>query len=288
MLDQGTPALEDAPMMRTGSRAIALTAICSLVLVACSGDDPAGDPTPTTRATPHGRIQLTGLRVEQPKRWSPSGENWEMRLTWKVPPGSPPIDHFSVVRDGISMSESIEEPAYRDTTAVPGRRYRYAVVGVGADGKVTRPASVAVRTMAPPISQARLDGGFQVRMTVNAWDNLTDTPDALDLAFTFQPTCAKGPCNVRWNVNGRGANGTLIRRGAVYEGAVDGSLYINSCSGDRVNEDIDVRLTVTAAVAYEGQWRAKAIEGTVEEQMTAPGCLLAQVSWDVRGRDPYI
>jgi hypothetical protein len=138
------------------------------------------------------------------------------------------------------------------------------------------------------VSQARLEGSFEVRMTVASWDNLTDTPDAQNLDYSFQPTCAKGPCNVRWVVTGRGANGTIIRRGAAYSGLVDGSLSISSCGGGRVNEDIDVRLTVTSAVASEGQWRAKTIEGTVEERSISPGCLTGEITWDVRGRSPYI
>ena len=108
-------------------------------------------------------MRLEGLMAEQPRQWKGTGENWVVMLTWSEP--GVPVDHYVVSRNGSVIDNDVAGPGYRDRAIWPSEPYEYEVTAIDASWESSRPASVRIRTDAPPLAESRLVGDFDVRMT---------------------------------------------------------------------------------------------------------------------------
>ncbi|MGH2629513.1 MAG: hypothetical protein ACRDHI_02990 [Actinomycetota bacterium] len=266
------------------TRTFAAATLTAIALTACTTsalDPPA--PTPPAlsagAATELGRIE--GLAIEQPA-WKADGSNWSLTLSWREPEGFQ-VDHYRVVRDGVTVAGHVSGTTFRDDGARPGTRYSYRVSGVGPAGKPTRPDVERVKTGQPPLSEARLEGTFALRMVVESASGTQNPVRGGAISHTFEPRCGKGACSVRWSMRTARANGLLRRDGAVYAARLSTPLFIRSCFGRAVDEAIDVRLRVSAAAAYRHAWRATKVRGRIGEVSSFKGCQAAAIVWNVRG-----
>ena len=240
--------------------------------------EPSPSPTLSTTSTAIGEV-----RAQQPN-WRPDGSNWEITLTWEVPTGLELVG-FVVQRNGDTLTEEVTDPTYVDTDAAPSTRYVYTVLGVDARGARTRPGRVAIKTKTLDLADARLQGAFVVHLNRGAFSGLKGTPQDLPgFGLQFDPACKQGACPVTFAVRGRGRFGKLGRDGKTYAGTVHGPFYIRSCHGGSINETLGVKVTVRAARPVGGQWRATAIEGSIQETAAASGCVTAHVNWTFKGR----
>jgi hypothetical protein len=257
----------------------------TLILAACtSTPGPGGAPSPTaspTTAPVTRSATIEGLSIAEPA-WRPDGDDWQLVLTWRAPDGVA-IDHYEVRRNGVTIDRDVSAATFSDVDVEPGARYRYAVVGVAADGIETGEATASIRTHEPKVSLARLEGSFVVRMAVDRASGTADPVRGGAISFTFDPACRSGPCHVGWSVRRAKTDGTLRRDDALYEAKLRTPLFIRNCHGDVVDEALVVRLRVTRAAPLDGEWRATKIEGTIREVSSSGGCLTARIDWHVHG-----
>ncbi|MDH4113327.1 MAG: fibronectin type III domain-containing protein [Actinomycetota bacterium] len=263
-------------------------AIAASLLAACTAAPSVSDiPTPTPTASPSASairiedVEIAPLRIEEPD-WKASGVNWALELSWQAPVDAV-IDHYEVRRNGVTVANSVGEETFRDDGVEPGARYRYEVVGVDADGRQTMAAVSSIKTRAPKLSVARLEGTFAVRMTVRRSSGTKNPVRGRDITFGFDPTCRSGACSVRWTVGRARTNGILRRMRAMYVAKLRTPLFVRNCFGDVIREALDVRLKVTKAAPLGDAWRATKIEGTIAEVSSYRGCKTATIGWTVHG-----
>ena len=257
-----------------------------LVLGACTASSTERAPSPTVpsataEASSIGGLRPGGLTIEEPD-WKASGTNWSLGVSW-LAIDEPSIDHYEVARDGVTVDDAVTGTVFRDREVKPGVRYRYEVVGVGADGTRTRAATASIKTGEPPLSEARLEGTFVVRMVVERATGTRNPVRGGAIFYAFDPLCRRGACAVRWSVRKARTDGTLRRSDTVYSAKLRTPLFVRNCFGAVVDEALDVRLRVSAAAPLRGRWRATKIEGTLEEVTAYGGCVTATIEWNVRG-----
>jgi hypothetical protein len=221
------------------------------------------------------------LRAGQPGVWSAEPGNWSVALTWMPAPDFE-ADHYEVTRDGERLDD-VPGTRLVDDAVLPRTTYRYGVTGVDAAGARTETASVKVKTNAPPLTAARLEGRFRMRMQVVQQSGLREGVGGGTMLFLFDPACAEGPCNVTWRRRGRAGSGRLLRRGAHYGGTANASFQIHTCHGRSRKERLTFAMNVEAADVIDGRWRATRIRGRLHESAPAPGCITARIHWRFAG-----
>jgi hypothetical protein len=224
---------------------------------------------------------IADLEITEPT-WRADGSNWALGLTW-VATSATPFDHYEVWRNGDAVDESIAAATWTDRDVAPGTRYRYAVIGVAADGSRTRPERSTIDTDTPPVGDARLEGSFVMVMHAEASEGVDDPVKGGRVVFRFDPSCGRGACSTRWTVRDRETDMTLTRDGAIYAGRDRTPLLIRNCLGDEVDEGVRARFRVVEAASRDGRWRAVAIEGAISERSAWSGCMEASIRWTVRG-----
>jgi hypothetical protein len=266
------------------TRTLTAATLTAMALTACTTsalDPPAGTPPALSAgaAVELGRIE--GLAIEQPS-WTADGSNWTVTLSWREPDGFR-VDHYRVSRDGVTIADDVSSTSFRDDDVHPGTRYAYRVAGVGPAGESTLPAIEKVTTGRPPLSEARLEGTFALRMIVGSATGTRSAVRGGGISHTFEPRCREGACSVRWSMRRARAEGLLRRDGASYTARLSTPLFIRNCFGRVVDEAVDVRFRIRAAAAYRHAWRATRIEGRIDEVSSFAGCRTAAIAWKVAG-----
>ena len=82
---------------------------------------------------------------------------------WSRPPAGPLPDKYLILGSGtVASSVAGTVTSYRQASLTPATAYQYRVVAVRGGKRSLRSALLTVRTLTPPISQARLQGSWQV------------------------------------------------------------------------------------------------------------------------------
>jgi hypothetical protein len=172
------------------------------------------------------------------------------------------IDGYRVSRDGAYMN-FIEATSFTNTSVKPSTTYSYSVSLRDTKGHYLPGAAATARTPAPPpLSQARLDGSFMMRMRYTL-ENYTNRKvgDRFRESWRFTPRCDTGPCSVGLRTNRGGEHrARLTRAGAAYVGSGTDTLF--SCDKVRGTEKFSVSLHVTRARFVDGEWVATSVSGT--------------------------
>ncbi len=263
-------------------RRLAVLCTSVLILAGCtSGEGPADGTSSGPPGETPGPGVIVQLRADQPAEWDPSGRGWAVSLTWSTSPGGAG-DRYEVRRDGVPIARDLTEPAYRDHGVDPGVAYGYTVLGTDPSGVLT-PARIGVRTGAPPVADARLEGSFLVELRVSESSGLSDTASPGHLLFRYAPRCRQGACAVRWSVRARAPDGLLARSAGRYGGRASGPFMIRSCNGRPLRDRLDVSTTVVGAGPIARRWRATQIAGVLSEEGHAAGCAPAHLRWRFAG-----
>ena len=238
---------------------------------------PSSEPTAAPRPDPPAE-----LRAEQSRSWKADPKSWSVVLTWGTPPGFE-ADHYEVRRDDRMLEAELPGTRLVDQDVLPDTPYRYEVTAVGAEGTRSESTSVDIRTNAPPLADARLEGRFAMKMHITGQSGLQGGASGGGMLFVYEPACAKGPCDVTWSRKGRPGSGRLTRRDATYDGTVHASFAIGSCHGGTVVETLVFTTKVVEASVVRGAWRATKIEGTLHESAPTSGCVTATIDWSFAG-----
>ena len=197
-------------------------------------------------------------------------------LAWQSPATGTAPDSFRVLRDGHQIGTVPASGApgaglrFTDAKAAPGEAYTYSVLAIGASG-ASGPADLKVTVPTPPVSAARLSGGYQITIRLTSEYGFVSLRSGSHSKETWfaHPVCHAGACDVRLSGSSPGGSWTmrLQRSGATYVGTTYESL--TKCQLVPVTDTIEVTLHVQHARALNGDWVVSSFSGTMRD--TAPG-----------------
>ena len=186
-------------------------------------------------------------------------------LRWSRPPTGPLPDKYLILGSGqVSGSVAGTITSFQLAGLTPGTTYQYRVVAVRGGTRSPQSALLTVRTLTPPISQARLQGSWQVIAK-----NIGPAAGGTNGGMTWQltPRCAAGPCGAVLRVT----DGTfsfkmrLARAGAVYKGraVANGERCGSGSSSIPDPATVTIKVRITRAVGEVQAWAATSLTGTM-------------------------
>ena len=184
---------------------------------------------------------------------------------WSRPATGPLPDKYLIVSYGaVTGSVPGTATSYRRAGLTPGSTYKYSVVAVRGGKRSPPSAAVATSTLTPPISQARLQGSWNVRVKylhpASRSRNGTGT-------WFFSPVCTTGACDVTVSTAGGRFSFTmkLARAGARYRGRAVVNFYRCGPRGSSIPDltTLNIRLRATHAVGEGQVWAATSWAGTM-------------------------
>jgi hypothetical protein len=184
---------------------------------------------------------------------------------WARPATGPLPDKYLILSDGRAAGTVAGTvTSYRKAGLTPASTYQYSVVAIRGGKRSRQSASLAVSTLIPPMSQARLQGqwGVYAKNIGHIPGNRSGT-----LGWDFLPVCATGPCNVVAHVKDgrRSFKLTLTRAGAVYRGHAVANFGGCGPRGNKIPDPATVKFRIRVKDAVgEGQvWAATSLTGTM-------------------------
>jgi len=236
---------------------------------------PPGPSSPTTAPSPTPiLIAPSDLTVET--------SAFSVTLSWAQLPGGSHIDGYTLTRSGHQLADVVAPATtYTDDTVVPGKTYTYELVARGS-GLVTDPVSATAETPIPSLASARVEGDFNVKVSLSSETGFTSYPEHLTLGWHLKPKCAAGPCNVVWtDLNEGSFKATLTRKKATYSGSDKGD-FGGMCGSTHVESTLTIEFHVTKAKAINGEWRASKLVGTlVDSSPSQFGCVSATANLNI-------
>jgi hypothetical protein len=187
---------------------------------------------------------------------------------WSPPATGPAPDRYLILRGGaVIASVPGTVTSYRQAGLAPATAYQYQVAAVRGGKRSARSAVLVVRTATPPVSAARLQGPWTVRIKVVRGAADLAGGSRWDESWTTSPKCAAGACAVRLSgqLNGHTYTTTLTRTGGVYRGKIAGNLFPcgSGAHSFPVRSTVTFRVKVTAAHADNQAWAASSWTGTM-------------------------
>jgi hypothetical protein len=190
---------------------------------------------------------------------------------WSGPATGPPPDKYLILHNGkVISSVPGTVTSFHRTGLAPDTAYQYRVAAVRG-GKRSAPSRVlTVNTKSPPVSAARWQGGWTVRIRITKGADALRGKGAKGWTEAWQaaPRCPAGPCTVRLTggLNRQTFEATLTRAGAVYTGTTKADVFRCGAPVDSVpiKSTLTIRITVTSAQPVHRAWLAGAWTGQME------------------------
>ena len=282
-------APSDAGLRRRRLRAAVAGSVTSVVIVtgglfAIADRGPAADvaASPSRSASPGPSASPT----ERPSRLGPPTHLRVERgvtsvgLAWDPPTGGGGADvhHYEVFRDGKRVARPTR-PKYVVTGLTFGTRYRFWVVAVGEDDRVSPRILRSVSTKVPPVSAARLSGTFTVAAALTASNGERARFSSHSITWSLLPSCADDACDVSFTATHRFGSGSVVTSGVLdwsgtgsYEGTWVGS-FGTTCRDDRLEavSTLTITMRATSAHVVGGLWVASDITGSIHERVRGCG-----------------
>jgi hypothetical protein len=188
---------------------------------------------------------------------------------WSRPTTAPTPDSYVILRNGaVLRSVPGTVTTYQDTGLAPATTYQYTVAAVSGGKRSAPSTALVVKTLAPAISAARLQGTWDVNTKVTKSPGGTFTVgETATETWDFTPKCATGPCavvvsGVLWS---HPFTATLTPSGGVYTGST--RAHITHCGpiGSEVDTQntVALRITVKTAGVDAQQWTARSWVGSL-------------------------
>ena len=152
--------------------------------------------------------------------------------------------------------------SYRQTGLTPAIPYQYRVVAVRGGKRSPMSAVVSVRTLTPPVSQARLQGSWSVYART-----IGPAPPGHRngyMTWDLSPACAAGACDV--TLHGKDGpfsfRAKLTRSGAVYTGRAVTNFRCGPAHNSIPNPaTLKIRIHPTKATGEKTAWAATSFAG---------------------------
>jgi len=210
--------------------------------------------------TPPPVLRPTGLMA------GPSTAN-SVAFHWSGPRTGPLPDKYLVLNNGTAAgSVTGTVTSFRQAGLSPATTYQYSVVAVRGGKRSPQSALLTVRTLTPPMSQARLQGSWGVYVkTVKTIGPAGGRRNGY-MTWQFSPVCRAGACGVI--LHGKNGpfsfKGKLAHRGAVYTGqAVTHFGCGSSASYTPYPVTLTIKIHTTKAIGENQEWAATSLAGTI-------------------------
>ena len=185
---------------------------------------------------------------------------------WSRPLSGPLPDKYLILNDGtVAGSVPGTATSYRQANLTPATRYQYRVVAVRGGKRSPQSASLPVSTLTPAISQARLQGGWNVNVKYiqRVFGRASETQ-----SWEIIPVCTAGACDAWLDAMmfyGDSFSVKLTRAGAVYRGQTVVNFTQCGTTGNSIPDPTTLTIQVRAtAAAGQGQlWAATSLAGTI-------------------------
>ncbi len=190
---------------------------------------------------------------------------------WSRPPSSPVPDGYVIVRNGTTVGRVPGTTrSYKDRRLAPASAFRYRVKAVWGSRRSAPSAVLRVRTLAPPVSAARLPGSWPVRIKVTSTGGGTiEVGDTSTETWRFHQKCRAGACAVVVSgaFSSHDFNMTLTQSGADYSGTTHAHIVhcgSSALSATDVQNTLTLRITVKKGQARKREWVATSWVGSME------------------------
>jgi hypothetical protein len=199
-------------------------------------------------------------------------------LHWSNPPSGPDPDKYLILHNGkVIGSVPGTVTTYQTSGLAPDTPYQYRVVAERGGKRSAQSALLVVHTAIPPVSAARWDGLWTVKVKIVKGQSTINGAKKWTESWLATPKCTTGPCTVRLSValNGHNFKVTLSRSGAVYAGKA--STHVFPCGSGAnsfpIKSSLDIKITVGSADVVSGAWKASSWAGTmvIHSPYTAKG-----------------
>lgn len=185
---------------------------------------------------------------------------------WSRPRTGPLPDKYLILGNGaVAGSVAGTVTAFRQAGLTPAVSYQYRVVAVRGGARSPQSALLTVRTLTPPISEARLQGPWNVQ--AKPIHHRLVGLYSYAMIWQVTPGCPAGACDAKVYVeNGKHPFSVkLARAGAVYRGQAVLGFTICGPRGNSIPDPttLKIRLRVTAATGQGQVWAATSLAGTV-------------------------
>ncbi|HEY1321445.1 MAG TPA: fibronectin type III domain-containing protein [Streptosporangiaceae bacterium] len=182
---------------------------------------------------------------------------------WSRPRTGPLPDKYLVIGvDAAGGAVAGTVTSYRQTGLTPATIYQYQVVAVRDGKRSPESALLTVRTLTPPVSQARLQGSWSVHAR-----SIGPAPPGRRtgyLTWNLSPVCAAGACDVTLHGKDGQASfkGKLTRRGATYTGRAVAHFSCGS-KGNSIPYPVTLKIRIhpTKATGENVAWVATSFAG---------------------------
>jgi Fibronectin type III domain len=184
---------------------------------------------------------------------------------WSPPRTGPLPDRYLILSSGTAAgSVAGTVTSYRQAGLSPATTYQYSVVAVRGGKRSPQSPLLTVRTLTPPISQARLQGSWNV--SAKTIGPAPPGPRNGYMTWQLSPVCTAGACDVI--LHGKNGpfsfKGKLTHRGAAYTGQ---TVTHFGCGSPASSIPYPVMLTIkihaTKAIAENQVWAATSFAGTI-------------------------
>jgi hypothetical protein len=246
-----------------------------LALSGGSSETPVARPSPTPVPSPS---------LLPPESLTATAEPFAVTITWTQQAGQPPVESYEIYRNNTLVDEVPgTSTTYQDSGVTPGKRYTYELKAK-AGTLQTSAISVEVTTPTPAVSEARLEGDYNVKLKVVSSSGFRSISTKATAGWQFKPKCKAGPCKVVMSdLSEKSLKLTLDRKGPKYSGD-DPSAIFGTCNGKPIPSSTTIDLTVTKAKGLSGEWIATRFTGTIS-YTTPPqlGCVRATATLSFTG-----
>jgi len=208
--------------------------------------------------TPPPVLRPTGLAA------GPTTAN-SISFRWSPPLRGPLPDKYLILSGGgVAGSVAGTVTSYRQAGLTPAATYQYSVVAVRGGKRSPPSATLAVRTLTPPLSQARLQGPWSI---LTKYSHSARSSRNGALPATFIPACAAGACDVVLHVKQGRYSFTmkLARAGASYTGQTVVNFYRCGPAGSSIPDPttLKIRIHVITAIGQGQAWVANSLAGSM-------------------------
>jgi hypothetical protein len=272
----------DTPARRDRRLALVLVSITAAVLAAAVIWFTRSPGPPTA---PVGASASPAVCGEPCEAIAPS-----VTLTWTPPEQGATPTGYRVVRDGAELAPTLraDEHSFVDEDVAIGTTYAYEVIATSGDGDSAPSTTVTVSVPTPPDDAARLDGIYEVALTVRSARSIgaafgidDPVPGARGTdRWSFESLCEpeEGACPSEWS----GLSGEISPDGSRWQGTIEG--LPAKCGGQgRAPAPIEVDLRATDVGAVEGRWIVTGFEGTTRVSFRCPGFPPASATIEATG-----
>jgi hypothetical protein len=257
----------------------------AIAAVAAGGSGKRAEPAASAAPSPSPIVVAMPVSVLATPDFKPY---MQVVLSWVLPEDGPEVTRVEVFRGSDRIGNLVAtSTSLTDLEVDPGESYSYSIVAISGERR-SSPAIVEVSVPVPAMSDARLEGNYNMTAKATSHSGYLTLSTKMTLDWFVDSKCHDGPCDAVVEMTGlKTITIRLHRDGTRYTGTVKGRFNVK-CGNILTTSTIaiDVRVVKAAPHSYFGSagrpWLATKLTGTFTH-VEAPqlGCGGSQAQYDI-------